>query len=143
MQEDDRNTNLPDADRIRLLTTPIEGGEDSARATITLDERHEGWRGVPHGGVLFALPASQTVDEALAALLGVRDPLRIILTSNATEALNLALHGLLRRGDHVVTSSMEHNSVMRPLRRLEAEGVAVGVVPAGEDGRLDPAAIVP
>ena len=55
MQEDDRTTNLPDADRIRLLTTPIEGGEDSARTTITLDERHEGWRGVPHGGVLMSL----------------------------------------------------------------------------------------
>ncbi len=55
MQEDDRKTNLPDADRIRLLTTPIEGGKDSARTSITLDARHEGWRGVPHGGVLMSL----------------------------------------------------------------------------------------
>jgi cysteine desulfurase family protein len=82
------------------------------------------------------------VREALAALLGVQDPLRVILTGNATEALNLALHGLLRPGDHVVTSSMEHNSVMRPLRRLEAGGVALSVVPAEEDGRLAAAAIV-
>jgi len=55
MQEDDPRTNLPGADRIRLLTTPIEGGEDSARTTIRLDARHEGWRGVPHGGVLMSL----------------------------------------------------------------------------------------
>ena len=55
MQEDDRTTHFPDADRIRLLTTPIEGGEHSARTTIRLDARHEGWRGVPHGGVLMSL----------------------------------------------------------------------------------------
>jgi selenocysteine lyase/cysteine desulfurase len=42
-----------------------------------------------------------------------------VFTHNATHALNLALHGLLRQGDHVVTTSIEHNSVMRPLRHLE------------------------
>ncbi len=55
MQEDPRQTNLSDADRIRFLTTPIECAEDQARATITLDERHQGWLGVPHGGVLMSL----------------------------------------------------------------------------------------
>ena len=56
--------------------------------------------------------------EALASLLNVPDPLRIVFTLNATDALNLALKGLLKPGDHVITSSMEHNSTMRPLRDL-------------------------
>mgnify|MGYP000258264147 CR=1 FL=1 len=54
--------------------------------------------------------------EAVAELFGVPDPLRVCFGHNVTEALNLALRGLLRRGDHVVTSSIEHNSMMRPLR---------------------------
>ena len=54
--------------------------------------------------------------EALAGFLGIDDPLRIVLTKNATEAINIAIFGLLKPGDHVITSSMEHNSVMRPLR---------------------------
>jgi cysteine desulfurase family protein len=76
--------------------------------------------------------------EAVAELFGAPDPLRVVFTANATEALNLALQGLLRPGDHVVTSSVEHNSVMRPLRALEAVGVAVTVVPCDPDGTLDP-----
>jgi cysteine desulfurase family protein len=74
--------------------------------------------------------------EALADLFGLRDPLRIVFGPNATEALNLALCGLLRPGDHVVTSSMEHNSVMRPLRALEGEGVGLTVAPCAADGVL-------
>jgi cysteine desulfurase family protein len=76
--------------------------------------------------------------EALASLFHVADPLRIVFTLNATESLNLALKGLLRPGHHVVTSSMEHNSVMRPLRNLEKQGVALTVVPCSGHGRLDP-----
>ncbi len=82
--------------------------------------------------------------EALATLFNVRDPLRIVFGANATEALNLALHGYLRPGDHVITSSMEHNSVMRPLRALVRpsagrEGIALTVVPCSPQGFLDPA----
>jgi cysteine desulfurase/selenocysteine lyase len=76
--------------------------------------------------------------EALAAFFNARDPLRIVFTLNATDALNLALKGLLRPGDHVITSSMEHNSVMRPLRELEKTGVAITVVPCSREGSLDP-----
>ncbi|MDZ7401891.1 MAG: aminotransferase class V-fold PLP-dependent enzyme [candidate division KSB1 bacterium] len=79
--------------------------------------------------------------EAVAELFHVADPMRIVFTSNVTEALNLALHGLLKSGDHVITSSMEHNSMMRPLRCLEQKGVGVTVVPCSQQGRLDPAAI--
>lgn len=75
--------------------------------------------------------------EAVAELFGVSDPLRVVFTANVTEALNLALQGLLHPGDHVVTSSIEHNSVMRPLRALEAQGVEVTVVPCSSQGFLD------
>lgn len=76
--------------------------------------------------------------ESLAELFNVTDPLRIIFTLNVTEAINLVLKGLLRPEDQVITSSMEHNSVMRPLRELEKRGVEVKVVPCSPQGDLDP-----
>jgi len=79
--------------------------------------------------------------EALAELFGFSDALRLAFTKNATEALNIALLGLLRPGDHVITSSMEHNSVMRPLRYLETQGVQLSVVACNGDGILNPADI--
>lgn len=75
--------------------------------------------------------------EALAELFGVADPLRIIFTANVTEALNLVLFGYLRPGDHVVTTSMEHNSVMRPLRYLQSQGVELTVLACSREGILD------
>ncbi|MBO9371246.1 MAG: aminotransferase class V-fold PLP-dependent enzyme [Chloroflexi bacterium] len=80
--------------------------------------------------------------EAVAELFHAPDPLQVVFGLNATEGLNLALRGLLRPGDHVVTSSMEHNSVMRPLRALEREGVPVTVVPCSPEGFLDPQAVL-
>jgi cysteine desulfurase family protein len=77
--------------------------------------------------------------EAVTALFHAPDPLRVVFGANVTEALNLALRGLLRPGEHVITSSMEHNSVMRPLRALEREGVEVTVVSCSPEGFLDPA----
>jgi len=81
--------------------------------------------------------------EAVAQILAVPDPLRVVFGSNVTEALNLALRGYLRPGDHVITSSMEHNSVMRPLRALAADGtggsIELTVVPCSAEGLLDPA----
>jgi cysteine desulfurase family protein len=76
--------------------------------------------------------------EALSVLFHVKDSSRIVFTLNATESINLALKGLLKYRDHVITSSMEHNSVMRPLRDLEKRGIALTVVPCIEDGTLDP-----
>jgi cysteine desulfurase family protein len=76
--------------------------------------------------------------ESLALLFHVEDPLRIVLTKNSTEALNIALQGGLRPGDHVITSGMEHNSVMRPLRFLEGRGVELSVVPCSPRGEMDP-----
>jgi len=76
--------------------------------------------------------------EALAQLFNIDDPLRIIFTRNATEALNLAINGTLRPGDHAITGTMEHNSVMRPLRALEDRGVELTVVSCSKEGFLDP-----
>ena len=76
--------------------------------------------------------------EDIAQFLGISDPLRVIFTGNATHAINLVLEGMLKPGDHVVTSSMEHNAVMRPLRHLENEGVCLIRVPCAADGTLNP-----
>ncbi len=78
--------------------------------------------------------------EALAEFFGIRDPLRVIFTLNATHALNIAIQGLLQPGQRVVTGGMEHNAVMRPLREMEKRGIKVEVVPAEKDGTLSPSA---
>ncbi len=81
----------------------------------------------------------QNARHAIARLLGVADPHRIIFTLNGTDSLNVAIHGLVRPGDHVVTSVCDHNSVLRPLRWLE-ENHDVRVTRVGCDraGLLDP-----
>jgi cysteine desulfurase family protein len=96
-------------------------------------------------GHTLSLEAARIIFEArnaIASLFHVDDPLRIVLTRNATEALNIVICGLLKPGDHVITSSMEHNSVMRPLRIMEGRGVRVSVSGCSKNGRLDPADVV-
>ncbi len=80
--------------------------------------------------------------EEISQFFGISDPLRVIFTVNATHAINLAMIGMLKPGDHVVTSSMEHNAVMRPLRSLEKQGIRLSVVACAPDGSLDVGAIV-
>ena len=75
--------------------------------------------------------------EAVAELFGAPDPLRVVFGANVTDGLNLALRGYLRAGDHVVTTGMEHNSVMRPLRELQHQGLELTVVGCAQDGSLD------
>ncbi len=77
--------------------------------------------------------------EGLADFFSVTDSSRIVFTPNATTAINTALFGLLQPGDRVVTSSMEHNAVTRPLRRLADLGVEVVKVQADSRGRVDQA----
>jgi cysteine desulfurase family protein len=79
--------------------------------------------------------------EAVAELFGSRDPKRVIFTAGATMALNLVIQGLLPPGAHAVTTGVEHNSVLRPLRALEGRGVSVTVVPCRPDGTLEAAAV--
>jgi len=76
---------------------------------------------------------------ALAQLFHAPDPQGVAFTLNATQAINMALKGLLHPGDHVVTTSIEHNAMWRPLKALEKHGVEVTVVPCAPDGTLDPA----
>jgi cysteine desulfurase/selenocysteine lyase len=86
-------------------------------------------------GHRLANAAARTVyeaREAVAEVFHAADPLRVVFGPNVTWALNLVMRGLLKPGDHVVTTSVEHNSVMRPLRALE--GVRVDTVQCGLDG---------
>lgn len=89
--------------------------------------------------------AARIADEtraALAQLLNASDPAGVAFTMNATQAINMAQKGILHPGDHVITSSIEHNAVWRPLKALERRGVAVTAVPCAPDGALDPAAVI-
>ena len=89
-----------------------------------------------------AQEASRIVFEArerVAQLIGARDASRIIFTSNATEGLNMAILGFLEEGDEVITTSLEHNSVMRPLRFVEqTRTIKVNVVQCSTKGELEP-----
>ncbi len=80
-----------------------------------------------------------TTRERIANLLKIEDNLNISFTKNATEALNIAICGSLSSGDHVITTCMEHNSVIRPLKTLEKYGgVRLSIVSADGLGRVDP-----
>jgi cysteine desulfurase/selenocysteine lyase len=77
--------------------------------------------------------------QKIAQLIGAADPKRIVFTANGTDSLNLALHGLLKPGDHVATTVCEHNSVLRPLRFLaEQRGVTTTYVACSAAGIVDP-----
>jgi cysteine desulfurase family protein len=75
--------------------------------------------------------------EKIAGFFNMPDPMRVVFTGNATQAINLVLRGLLKPGDHVVTTSMEHNAVMRPLHFLEKQGIVIKVSQCEADGTLD------
>lgn len=76
--------------------------------------------------------------ETLAGLFGIRDSSRIAFTCNATEALNIAILGLVWSGGHVITSSMEHNSVIRPLHLARMRGAEITRIPCDRRGFLNP-----
>lgn len=88
-----------------------------------------------------ALEASRTVfgtREKLARLFACQRADHVVFTANSTEALNVAISGLIHKGDHVISTDCEHNSVLRPLYRLEEErGVALDFVPADRRGLVD------
>lgn len=93
-------------------------------------------------GHAFALAAGRAVEdcrEALAALLGAQDPARIGFTANCTGALNTAIQGFVRPGDHVITTAMEHNSTLRPLVTLQRRGIIELTILPLKDGVASPA----
>ncbi len=79
--------------------------------------------------------------ESLADLFQIKDPMNMIFTFNGTESLNLGIKGVLKPGDHIITTSMEHNSVLRPIKYLERFGVQSTIVQADVLGRINPADI--
>ena len=94
------------------------------------------------GSYDLAAEAEHLVDGAragLARFFRAPDPNRVVFTANATDALNIAFHGLIRQGDHVVSSRLEHNSVLRPLFHLHQKGIIdYDLVPFDSKGFVDP-----
>lgn len=87
-----------------------------------------------HGAAMQMARLIYQTRQDLCDLFGTDDPTRVVFTQNATHALNQALFGLLQPGDHVITSSIEHNAVARPLWALKQKGIEVSEVP-GIPGR--------
>lgn len=110
-----------------------------------MDQFHRQFGANPgRSGHRMAIAAEHKLEETrylLARLFNAPDPARIIFTLNATDALNIAIKGVLRPGDHVVTTLLEHNSVLRPLIGLERNGVSVTRVPPDADGFVSVEAI--
>ena len=92
-------------------------------------------RGV-HGAALDAARTVFEARQALSNLFGAEDPTRIAFTANATQSLNTAIKGLIRPGDHVITTALEHNSVLRPLYEMEASGAELTIVPCDPSGNI-------
>ncbi len=95
-------------------------------------------------GYDLCMEAGLVVEETRALLTGFfhgTDPNRLCFGYNSTDALNLAISGLLRPGDHAITTTLEHNSVLRPLYHLSLQGVEVDYVPFDGHGFVDPAEI--
>lgn len=90
-----------------------------------------------HEGSLSAARTVYDCREKLCRFFGGYDPNRVCFTANATEALNAAVFGLLSAGDHVISTDLEHNSVLRPLYRLEKEGMELSFLAADRNGLVD------
>ena len=91
-----------------------------------------------HGSALEAARAVYNTRAKLAKLFGCSRADHVVFTSNSTEALNIAIRGTLNPGDHVISTDLEHNSVMRPLYLLEETGViSLDFVPANRQGQVD------
>jgi cysteine desulfurase/selenocysteine lyase len=93
-----------------------------------------------------AVEAEAMIDDTrrlLARLLGFSRPERIVFTLNATDALNMAIKGVLRPGDHAITSVLEHNSVSRPLNQMERDGlITLTRLPSDQNHRIDPDEVI-
>ncbi|MGN0398572.1 MAG: aminotransferase class V-fold PLP-dependent enzyme [Blautia sp.] len=91
------------------------------------------------GGHPASLHAARTIYEAREAVsdfFQLGDPSGVVFTANATEALNVVIQGLFSPGDHVITTALEHNSVLRPLYMQEKKGVSLTILPADQKGNI-------
>lgn len=89
-----------------------------------------------HSASLSASRVIYNTREALARFFGAESPKQIVFTNNSTESLNIAIKGLLEPGDHVVTTMLEHNSVLRPLYEMEEKGVSLTIVKSNLKGTI-------
>ena len=89
-----------------------------------------------HSASLSASRVIYNTREALARFFGAESPKQIVFTNNSTESLNIAIKGLLEPGDHVVTTMLEHNSVLRPLYEMEDKGVSITIVMSNIKGTI-------
>ena len=92
------------------------------------------------GAISAALDASRVIydtREKLSDLFNLQTPSRVAFTCNSTESLNTAIKGILSSGDHAITTSLEHNSVLRPLYDLQAKGMELSIVDCDENGNID------
>ena len=89
-----------------------------------------------HEGALSASRVIYDTRVSLADLFNAESPERIAFTANSTEALNIAVKGILEPGDHVITTVLEHNSVLRPLYEMEDKGVKLSIIPADLKGNI-------
>mgnify|MGYP001037751848 FL=1 len=116
------------------LCKPPQVAEAVVRALTVMGNAARG----AHGGALESARTVYAARVKLAGLFGCPRPYHAVFTANATEALNIAISGILRPGDHAITTDCEHNSVLRPLYRMEEElGVALSFVQAVSLGRVD------
>ncbi|HHU78086.1 MAG: aminotransferase class V-fold PLP-dependent enzyme [Caldicoprobacterales bacterium] len=76
--------------------------------------------------------------EMLCELFNIRDPFQFVFTCNCTDSLNMAIKGSVTPADHVITSSMEHNAVIRPLKEMEKQGLKLTIIKCSPDGDIDP-----
>ncbi|MDA0660829.1 MAG: aminotransferase class V-fold PLP-dependent enzyme [Planctomycetota bacterium] len=95
-----------------------------------------------HGAARAATDVVEKARLHIAQLIGVSQPRNIALTSGCTASLNMVLHGLLKPGDHVVTTVTEHNSVLRPLHHLKQQGIRVTYVNCDDAGYVNPREIL-
>ena len=89
-----------------------------------------------HNDSLDAARLIYDTRERISDLVNLGDPRQVAFTSNSTEALNIAIMGLFDCGDHIISTVMEHNSVLRPLYLLESKGAEISFVPCDENGNL-------
>lgn len=94
-------------------------------------------RGSHDMAIISAMKVMET-RNLICELFNIKDPFNLIFTSNATEALNIAIKGVLKNGDHVISTVIEHNSVLRPLNSMEKQGVEITLVGIDKAGYVNP-----
>lgn len=112
---------------------PRQVAEAVAEAVRTMGNAGRG----AHDATLGASRILFDTRQRLAAFFYAESPKQIVFTANSTESLNLAVKGILQKGDHVITTALEHNSVLRPLYEMEEKGVELTIIPSDKRGCIE------